>query len=220
MQRPRRRWDEKAGDPTSNPSSMPSPSSFIPSSTIASASERTAQLLRERGFLLDRLRQIDKAIDEERDRKRRALTEQYERDLAMLEEEAAAMGQLPAKPAPTLSNLREQLASAIASGPHQDVAHQDIDIDVALTHIDTNGDGIITRAEVKDASTGAIALRHSFGIFFAIIGCAAGIEAAVALSSSVARVHLSAKTETCGLTWPAAKIGVCLVKAGLLCDLT
>ena len=51
-----------------------------------------------------------------------------------------------------------------------------IAVDVSmLTHIDTDGDGIITRAEVKDASTGAIVIRQGAIFFPAILACAAGV---------------------------------------------
>ena len=46
---------------------------------------------------------------------------------------------------------------------------------MALTHIDTDGDGIITRAEVKDASTGAVVVRQSAMLFPAFFGCAGGV---------------------------------------------
>ena len=47
-----------------------------------------------------------------------------------------------------LADLRKQISAAVSrSSPG--VAHQDIDIDVALMHIDSDGDGVITRAEVS-----------------------------------------------------------------------
>jgi len=131
--------------------------------------------VKERAALLERVAQIDRALELEHDRKRKALTEQYERDLARLEEEASELKQAGDQQSLAFAGLRQQLAAAIARSSHQDVAHQDIDIDVALTHIDTDGDGIITRAEVKDASTGAIVLRQSALLVPAIVGCGGGV---------------------------------------------
>ena len=62
------------------PSPSPSPSPVI-------QSNRTIALLRERAVLLQRMRAIDLALDEEHDAKRRALTESYERALRELDDE-------------------------------------------------------------------------------------------------------------------------------------
>jgi hypothetical protein len=73
--------------------------------------------------------------------------------------------------------LGEQIAAALAShrahsDAHQDVAHQDVDIDVVLTHIDADGDGVITTAEAKSASTGAVFVQLGPS---AAIGCFGGV---------------------------------------------
>lgn len=76
---------------------------------------------------MEQLRQVDRALEAEHDRKRKALTEKYEHDLAQLEKEADAF-KLPNDPErQSFAGLRQQIISAMARGPHQDVAHQDID---------------------------------------------------------------------------------------------
>jgi len=61
------------------------------------------ELLTERELLLSRLAQIDENLDAERDRRRKALTERYKKDLQQIEDEAAALGALgaPVPSAPT-----------------------------------------------------------------------------------------------------------------------
>lgn len=66
-------------------------------------------------------------------------------------------------------------------------------VDVALTHIDTDGDGIITRAEVKDASTGAVVLRHGVVFAPAIMGCMGGILFYLVIRYFICRRHNHAK---------------------------
>ena len=58
-----------------------------------------------------------------------------------------------------------------------------ISVDVALTHIDTNGDGVITRAEVKDA----VVFRHSAAAALAMGGCAAGALVYLAIRFALKR---------------------------------
>ena len=124
----------------------------------------TIGLLRERELLQGRIAAIDRAIAADRDQKRRDLTAQYEREMRELEEDWGA-GAAPerASPSPELNGaLRQQVAAALASYrqprgselPHQDVEHQDIDIDVMMMHIDKDGDGVITPTE-------AYGLQHS-----------------------------------------------------------
>lgn len=153
-------------------------------STVAN---RTAALLQERQLLVQRLSLVDSQIESEMSRRRRELTERYERELRQLEEEAAALGGARGTE-PGLDGLKRQIATAARMGAHhQDVAHQDIDIDVALTHIDSNGDGIITTAEVKDASAGALVWHTGTAVAPAVIGCLGGVLFYLALRSLRAR---------------------------------
>ena len=89
----------------------------------------------------------------DRDAKRRALTAEYEREMQKLDEDEFTAGEtLPAKGGGLgggegVNGLREQVAAAVAAQTHQDVEHQDIDIDVMMMHIDKDGDGVITPSE-------------------------------------------------------------------------
>ena len=122
----------------------------------ALTANQTISLLREREVLQARLSTIDRALAADRDQKRRALTEQYEREMQRLEEEDLQLG-ARASPSP---DIKQQVSAALSSYhprnglPHQDVEHQDIDIDVMMMHIDKDGDGVITPTE-------AYGLQHS-----------------------------------------------------------
>jgi len=146
----------------------PAANSTAPSAA-RSTNDHTLELLRERELLLSRLAQIDENLDAERDRRRKALTERYQKDLQQIEDEAAALGALgaPLPSAPTGGSnqqfgaqpsrgppaLNQVVAAAVSRIPHQDVAHQDVDIDVLMMSIDKDGDGVLTRAEVMDSAS-------------------------------------------------------------------
>ena len=66
-------------------SAVSPPSSLPPPSQLSVDSGRTAQLMAQRMELLEKVAQIDKALAEDRNRKRKELTERFERDLASLE---------------------------------------------------------------------------------------------------------------------------------------
>uniref|UniRef100_A0A7S0NV91 EF-hand domain-containing protein n=1 Tax=Calcidiscus leptoporus TaxID=127549 RepID=A0A7S0NV91_9EUKA len=140
---------------------------------------RTVLLLR-RAQLLREIAEIDARLAHERDARRAALTAEYEKRLAALdnEEDAPALDGVEAG-GDGKGVLHGKLAAAIlaahsrdALGSHQHVAHQDVDIDVVLTHIDADGDGIISKTEANSASAGA-----AFGRFWpnVTVGCLAGV---------------------------------------------
>jgi hypothetical protein len=158
------------------PVSSPPPAE---SSASIASTNRSALLLR-RSYLLQQVAEIDAKLREERDTRRAALTAEFEQKLAALDDEQSQIAPLPAGAG---DSLREQIAAAIVThrerggmedghAPHQDVAHQDVDIDVVLTHIDADGDGVITKAEAKSASAGATVVQ--FGPS-AAVGCLAGV---------------------------------------------
>mmetsp|Transcript_7159 Transcript_7159/g.16793 ORF Transcript_7159/g.16793 Transcript_7159/m.16793 type:complete len:281 (-) Transcript_7159:14-856(-) len=173
---------------------------------------RTIGLLRERELLQDRVAAIDRALAADRDQKRRDLTAQYEREMRELEDDWGA-GAAPARasPSPELNGaLRQQVSAALASYrqpprgselPHQDVEHQDIDIDVMMMHIDKDGDGVITPAEAYGRQAGAQGLQGLQGLQAgpqlvggnawkllapAIIGCACAIACYLSMRQLVA----------------------------------
>lgn len=130
----------------------------------AFSSNETISLMRERERLQVRLVQIDALLAAQRDAKRRALTAEYEREMAKLDDEAPAGAEVPRLKGAGMGQgggLRENLAAAVAQYrqtaprdggsaggmPHQDIEHQDIDIDVVMMHMDENGDGVITPSE-------------------------------------------------------------------------
>ena len=119
----------------------------------ALTANETVALIRERELLQGRLKEIDAVLAADRDAKRRALTAEYEREMQKLDEDEFAAGEtLPAKGGGLgggegVNGLREQVAAAVAAQTHQDVEHQDIDIDVMMMHIDKDGDGVITPSE-------------------------------------------------------------------------
>jgi hypothetical protein len=171
---------------------------------LQTAANRTTQLLRRRAALLAQVARIDAEIAKERDSRRAAITRKYEEELKALDEEESHYARAPA-PAGGES-LREQIAAAVvahqtsgrsrggASGgsngmAHQDIEHQDVDIDVILTHIDADGDGVITKAEAKSASTGAAVVQ--FGPS-ALVGCLAGVVCYVLCRFVAARYVRSA----------------------------
>jgi len=136
------------------PSKEPAPDAELPLTA-----NRTIGLLRERELLQDRVAAIDRALAADRDQKRRDLTAQYEREMRELEEGDWGLdAPARASPSPELNAgaLRQQVSAALASYrqqpqgselPHQDVEHQDIDIDMMIMHIDKDQDGVITPAE-------------------------------------------------------------------------
>jgi hypothetical protein len=146
-----------------------------PDAALESAGNRTALLLRERAALLRRVAEIDAEIDRERDSRRAALTAKYEAELAALDAEAERLRGA----SDGVRGLGDQIAAALVAHrrapdgtvAHQDVAHQDVDIDVVLTHIDADGDGVITKAEAKSASAGALFVQLGPS---AAMGCLAG----------------------------------------------
>lgn len=167
---------------------------------------QTIGLLRERELLQDRVAAIDRKLAADRDQKRRDLTAQYEREMRELEEDWGA-GAAPARasPSPELNGaLRQQVSAALASYrqpprgselPHQDVEHQDIDIDVMMMHIDQDGDGVITPAEAYGREAGAQGLQAGTQLVGgnawkivapAIIGCACAIACYLSMRQLVA----------------------------------
>ena len=167
------------------------------------ASERVAQELAEQQSL-DAALQTAANRTTQLLRRRAAITRKYEEELKALDEEESHYARAPA-PAGGES-LREQIAAAVvahqtsgrsrggASGgsngmAHQDIEHQDVDIDVILTHIDADGDGVITKAEAKSASTGAAVVQ--FGPS-ALVGCLAGVVCYVLCRFVAARYVRSA----------------------------
>jgi len=133
----------------------------------------TAGLLQEREILRERLAHIDALLNQEHDRKRRELTENYEREMAKLEQEAALLKEDAALHGKTWERYDATLRSIWLSKsqgdgrPHQDIAHQDIDIDVVMTHIDQDGDGVLSRGEVASATS-------SFSL--GLMGCTLGVS--------------------------------------------
>ena len=169
---------------TEPPRAVPVPKSH-PEEQFNAATNRTVALLRKRALLMDQVAQVDRQLAMERDSKRAALTAKYERELQALDEEAAALRSTSPSGGSAPHSLRDQIAAAVqqqrtttasssSSGgvAHQDVAHQDVDIDVALTLIDADGDGVISSAEAKSASAGAAFVQIGPS---AAIGCIAGI---------------------------------------------
>lgn len=152
----------------------PSPPAALESaSAVATWSNRTAELLATRRLLLQRVAEIDAQLAKERDSRRAELTARYELALQALDNEERASTLTGG--APMAHDVRATIADAIYRAPHQDVAHQDIDIDVVLNHIDTDGDGVLTRAEVRGASVGA-AIWQAIGVVPTyIVGCFAGV---------------------------------------------
>lgn len=182
--------------PRKQPAPEPEPVRLTANETIG--------LLRERELLQGRIAAIDRAIAADRDQKRRDLTAQYEREMRELEEDWGA-GAAPerASPSPELNGaLRQQVAAALASYrqprgselPHQDVEHQDIDIDVMMMHIDKDGDGVITPAEAygRQAAQGLQAGTQLSGgnawklLAPALLGCACAMTCYLSMRQLVA----------------------------------
>lgn len=171
------------------------------SSSTRSTNDHTLELLTERELLLSRLAQIDENLDAERDRRRKALTERYKKDLQQIEDEAAALGalgapvpsaptgggtqQLGAQPSRGAPALNQVVAAAVSRIPHQDVAHQDVDIDVLMMSIDKDGDGVLTRAEVMDSASVSNSSWHPPGkasaFAPALLGCTLSVLCYLAL---------------------------------------
>ena len=142
---------------------MPAAAAALP------AANRTAELMRTRQALLQQVASIDVMLANERNARRAELTAQYERALKELDDEVPLRSSMPAGPHDLHSQIAPhfgEIIDEIRRAPHQDVAHQDIDIDVVLNHIDSDGDGVVTRAEVR-AAIGAVPVT--------IVGCLAGI---------------------------------------------
>ena len=142
---------------------MPAAAAALP------AANRTAELMRTRQALLQQVASIDDMLANERNARRAELTAQYERALKELDDEVPLRSSKPAGPHDLHSQIAPhvgEIIDDIRRVPHQDVAHQDIDIDVVLNHIDSDGDGVVTRAEVR-AAIGAVPVT--------IVGCLAGI---------------------------------------------
>ena len=156
---------------------------------LEAASNRTVALLQARENLLRQVAGIDRQLELERDSKRKALTAKYERELRELDDEADALRRPTLSPS-TAGSLQHKIAAAVGaakqggsaahhdaknSGDHVDQVY-DIDIDLDIVHaIDTDGDGVITRAEVQGAKSGAAVMQYSAVIMPAIIGCMAGV---------------------------------------------
>ena len=148
----------------------PQPVQVLPPETYAAASNRTAELLATRRLLLQRVAEIDARLEEERNQRRKALMAKYEKELQELDDEAAALSQNT----PGHGDSIGAIAAAIRrSGAHQDVAHQDID--VVLTHIDIDGDGIVSTAEMRGASGGAAFYRAATAMSGPMIGFIGGV---------------------------------------------
>ena len=149
----------------------PPPVDFMITAAAAAlpAANRTAELMRTRQALLQQVASIDVMLANERNARRAELTAQYERALKELDDEVPLRSSMPAGPHDLHSQIAPhvgEIIDDIRRVPHQDVAHQDIDIDVVLNHIDSDGDGVVTRAEVR-AAIGAVPVT--------IVGCLAGI---------------------------------------------
>ena len=168
-----------------------------PEIALQAGANRTTHLLRKRTALLSEVARIDAELARERDSRRAALMRKYEQDLQALDEEEGRFARPPAVTSGMGGgdSLRDQIAAAVvaqrsgrsgANGgvAHQDVAHQDVDIDVVLTHIDADGDGVITKAEAKSASAGAAMVQLGPS---ALVGCLAGILCYVLCRVVVAR---------------------------------
>jgi hypothetical protein len=169
-----------------------------PDAAFQTAANRTTALLRKRAALLAEVQRIDSELAKERDSRRAAITRKYEEELKALDEEESRYVR-PPMPAGGES-LRDQIAAAVVAHQtsgrnrgstgggsgmaHQDIEHQDVDIDVILTHIDADGDGVITKAEAKSASTGAAVVQ--FGPS-ALVGCLAGVVCYVLCRFAAAR---------------------------------
>lgn len=129
----------------------------------AFSSNETISLMRERGLLQVRLVQIDALLAAQRDARKRMLTAEYEREMAELDDEALVGTEVPRRMAAGMGQggggLRDNVAAAVAQYrqtapsagtggmPHQDIEHQNIDIDVVMMHMDEDGDGVITQSE-------------------------------------------------------------------------
>ena len=171
------------------------------------ATNRTATLLRRRSNLLQQVAEIDHHLAQERDTRRAALTAKYEQELRMLDEEATRLG-TDKGDGVSRGTLRDEIAAAVAQqrvggagssssmGYHQDIGHQDVDIDVVLQHIDTDGDGHITTAEVRSASAGAAvmswgtsALVGGFGGILCYLFCRFVLPRLVKQRSTIRVLH-------------------------------
>ena len=142
------------------------------------AANRTAELMRTRQALLQQVASIDDMLANERNARRAELTAQYERALKELDDEVPLRSSMPAGPHDLHSQIAPhvgEIIDDIRRVPHQDVAHQDIDIDVVLNHIDSDGDGVLTRAEVRAATAGAAVGAAIGAVPVTIVGCLAGI---------------------------------------------
>ena len=142
---------------------------------LEASKNRTLTLLAERTLLLQRIALIDRQLEAERNSKRRALTAQYERELRALDEEADDLAG-PAADAIRLgrgAGLDVRRHPVVGGADHVDIDH--LDIDVVLNHIDTDGDGIVTAAEVQGASTGAVVMHMGALIGPLVLGCLAGV---------------------------------------------
>jgi hypothetical protein len=151
---------------------MPAAAAALP------AENRTAELMRTRQALLQQVASIDVMLANERNARRAELTAQYERALKELDDEVPVRSSMPAGPHDLHSQIAPhvgEIVDEIRRVPHQDIAHQDIDIDVVLNHIDSDGDGVLTRAEVRAATAGAAVGAAIGAVPVTIVGCLAGI---------------------------------------------
>ena len=127
-------------------------------------------------LLLQRVSAIDSELADERDSRRAELTARYERDIQALDEEAVTLS--ASTPLVHTQIAQAQLSEAVRHhSPHVHGSHQDIDIDVVtvLNHIDTNGDGVLTTAEVRGASVGAAIWQAMGAVPTTLLGCTAGV---------------------------------------------
>ena len=184
--------------PASLLSSPPPPSSL---DDFEAAANRTVELIATRASLLRQVARIDQLLENERDIKRRALTARYERELRALDDEADDL--VPQLSPQSDADSAAPIIRRSSSGSHgnnnrldhlYDALHvhddhndhsdhgeehqhhvdvHDIDIDVVLNHIDADGNGIISRAEVQGASTGARAMQLARSPM--LLGASAGI---------------------------------------------
>lgn len=174
-----------------------------PTYSVEGRSNGTIGLLRERELLLARVAAIDSEIEHERNLKRRALTEAYERAMRALDDEfATKRGTGDGSAGDAAIELQQGLHVAATHGSerttgHQDIAHQDISVTMlhvdkdAAVLIDQDGDGRISRDEVGPVVRAAHRDAALEAASPALLGCTAGILCYILLRCATKGIPIS-----------------------------